>query len=619
MFPEDAGLVDVTDYGATGDGRTDDTMALQRAITDNVGRHRILYFPPGVYVVSDALEWRDSERNWQPQLTLQGAGRDHTTIRLIDRAPGFGDPAEPRGVIITASALFDDDPYTGGKDYPGLGEGNQAFRNYVFDLTVDTGADNEGAIGVDFLGNNSNGIENVTIRSADMTGRAGLSMTRKWPGPSLIKNLEVIGFDYGIEAAGTEYGITFEDIVLRDQQVAGILNTGNVLSMHRVTSINQVPAIRNESPLGMVVAVDGSFQGGARGTSAIENSGAVYLRSMAAEGYSSLLLGLAGHYIDEYATPLTDTLGGSSLMLPIEDPPAVDRFEPLDSWTAVTDPAHAGGADPTDDADDTAAIQAAFDSGAPVVYFPASTASRGGRYLVSKTLVVPATVERIVGFNSLMLGANGSTFTRPSASQGVFRVDGSTDAGLRVEGLRMAPEQEPLIGAVWFDHYSSRSVTLSHTLTSTDAALTYRGRPGAGPVFLEDVCCGSLQLGSDQQVWARQLNVEKRASPMITNEGARLWVMGIKSELPETVIASAGGSSSEILGGLLYPVEPVPRGTPAFIESDASGSYVYAVSAYIEESRNYRVHVVSAAGELSVGQTVARNLGSLIPLYVAEG
>ena len=50
----------VKDYGAKGDGVTDDTKAIQSAINDNRGttlqkRPATVYFPPGSYVVSATI------------------------------------------------------------------------------------------------------------------------------------------------------------------------------------------------------------------------------------------------------------------------------------------------------------------------------------------------------------------------------------------------------------------------------------------------------------------------------------------------------------------------------------------------------------------------------------
>ena len=46
-YPVSESVVDVTKppYSAKGDGATDDTEALQQAINENTGRHKVLYFP----------------------------------------------------------------------------------------------------------------------------------------------------------------------------------------------------------------------------------------------------------------------------------------------------------------------------------------------------------------------------------------------------------------------------------------------------------------------------------------------------------------------------------------------------------------------------------------------
>lgn len=51
--PTDAGIVSVKDYGAKGDGVTDDTAAIQAAITANAGK--TIWFPSGTYLVSSGI------------------------------------------------------------------------------------------------------------------------------------------------------------------------------------------------------------------------------------------------------------------------------------------------------------------------------------------------------------------------------------------------------------------------------------------------------------------------------------------------------------------------------------------------------------------------------------
>ena len=69
----------------------------------------------------------------------------------------------PRGVIMTTAKLLDGTPTSGGKDYTHKGEGNDAYENFVEDLTIDVGASNPGAVGIDYLANNIGAIRDVRV------------------------------------------------------------------------------------------------------------------------------------------------------------------------------------------------------------------------------------------------------------------------------------------------------------------------------------------------------------------------------------------------------------------------------------------------------------------------
>ena len=200
-----------TDFGAKGDGHTDDTAAIQRAIAATIGyQHqndkKILYFPNGTYLVGDRLVWKNAAGAWDTYLTLQGQSRTGTVIRLRDGAAGYSDPSSPKAVIYTASLGASATSTTVD------GSGNRAHNNFIMDLTVDTGSGNPGAVGIDYMANNLGAIRDVVIRSGDGGGVTGLSMQRYGPGPCMISDLEVIGFGTGIAAAKLDYSVTFEHI-----------------------------------------------------------------------------------------------------------------------------------------------------------------------------------------------------------------------------------------------------------------------------------------------------------------------------------------------------------------------------------------------------------------------
>jgi len=72
-----ASVKDVTGFGATGDGSTDDIEAIMDAIDDMPSTGGILFFPPGIYVVGKAIQMmgRDPKHNRIDGVTIAGAGR----------------------------------------------------------------------------------------------------------------------------------------------------------------------------------------------------------------------------------------------------------------------------------------------------------------------------------------------------------------------------------------------------------------------------------------------------------------------------------------------------------------------------------------------------------------
>ena len=177
-------FVDAAQFGAVSDGVTDTTRALQRAISATIGFHpgvgghsinvtnKVLLLQPGVFSVSDTLAGRDASGEPQCYMTLQGSGVSATTVLLHDMAAGFTDAADPKPVVYTASC----------KDAASYapGDGESGFKNGVFDLTIDVGRGNLGAVALDFLGNNKASIARVKLIGRVGSGVVGLSLVQRW-------------------------------------------------------------------------------------------------------------------------------------------------------------------------------------------------------------------------------------------------------------------------------------------------------------------------------------------------------------------------------------------------------------------------------------------------------
>jgi sugar lactone lactonase YvrE len=91
-LPASEGWVNVHSLGVRGDGSTDDTAALQKAIDT----HRVLYFPGGHYVVSDTLVLK-------PDTVLIGLHPTLTQFDLLDSTPGFQGVGPPKAILSAPS------------------------------------------------------------------------------------------------------------------------------------------------------------------------------------------------------------------------------------------------------------------------------------------------------------------------------------------------------------------------------------------------------------------------------------------------------------------------------------------------------------------------------------
>jgi len=89
-LPPTAQWVNVHSLGVKGDGKTDDTAALQRAVDSN----KVLYMPSGRYMVHDTIRLK-------PDTVLIGLHPSITQIDLPDNTPGFAGLGAPKALLET--------------------------------------------------------------------------------------------------------------------------------------------------------------------------------------------------------------------------------------------------------------------------------------------------------------------------------------------------------------------------------------------------------------------------------------------------------------------------------------------------------------------------------------
>jgi len=605
---------------AAGDGATaaDNTAALNALTVGLSHGGATVYLRDGTYVLSDT--WQLGSK----RMVLQGQSRARTVIRLRDNAPGFGDAKKPKPVLewisYTANGLPSNFPKNRGM--------GQAFCNGLYDITVDVGSGNPGAIACYFITNNQGGMRNVTLRAGSGSGSVGLALDYAWPGPGLVSNLAVEGFAQGIHAGQNQYSMTFDRISLRGQREAGLVNDGQLLRISRLDSDNAVPAVLNRSFSSSLVLVDSRLRGS--GAVAIDNQGTgpnkyaakpdtwlpgAFLRAVEVQGYAAAVrsrwakgdetvpAGLVAEWSSHPGVRLFGAGAVRSLPLALAEPdlPPVD---PPSGWVSIL--AHGAVLAPAgskDIPDATVAIQAAIDSGAKTVWIPR------GLWQVSDSIHIRGAVSRIFGADGA-LRPKGFTDGKPlfiiEAGQPVVLIDRLHDS---YGDCR-----------TWFEHTVPSTLVLRHGLMNG-----YRNTVPGGKLFIEDVCGANWDLRG-QQVVARQWNVESKAPGFnIRVRGGSIAILGYKTEYGQTVLDADDGAKIEVLGAYHYHGSQVP----AYRIGQAQVSLVGIVAQegyrpLVEQTRGGETRTLDWPSYHTVTNKVesvpglVRVYGQHIPLFVSE-
>jgi hypothetical protein len=390
-----------------------------------------------------------------------------------------------------------------------------------------------------------------------------------WPGPLLLSDVDVQGFQVGISISHTEYSATLEGIRLKGQRGVGISNHGNSLAIHDVSIEAANTGLMNDGERGLVVADDLRIRLMSPAAIGIRNSGYLTFQGLSvvagaegsrAQGKAQGPFGSVDHgafFADRQLNQFT-----AGWRLKAHAPPSTFQ-PPPSSWVSVAD----FGARPDSGEDATASIRKALASGAELVYFPT------GRYFISDTLDVPERVRRIAGmFSSIrVLPSRAASFSRTT---GMLRV-ATGGAPLTIE--RLSLDNVDNGKQVGVEHVGPRAMTLRDFI---GVGVEIVRSSAGGPLHLEDVVGGVLRVAGSNGVWARQLNTEGTGTRVL-NQGSPLWILGIKVEQDCTVVENEPGAETDVLGGLLYLVNPPSPPRPAFVNRGASRlSAAYAESSY---------------------------------------
>ncbi len=583
--PDSSGMYNVkTDFGAVGDGITDDTQALIEAFrgdstsyTDGESGGRVpVYLPPGTYLVTKPLPMGAKRK------AIIGAGKGQTIIRLAPNSPGFGDAQNPQ--------IFID----------GLGKQFQAQNFWLFirHLTIEIGAGNPGAVGLAFHSNNSGMVMDVAIKAmTPTTGHTGLELSR-WPGPFMVKHVEVDGFDYGIRSTPNQYGVTLENIHVSNSRIAGVLNNGNTLTFRNLT-IDNVPAgVISRQSTGFTVITDANITGNGK-TAVSREGGHMFLRRVSTTGFDESVrsgsVAETAATIDEWLShPVKYVFPAEthSMDLPVNEMPEMPFVAPGDPSLYLL-------YDRNGDNDITAEFQGAIDAGYEHIYIMPSYNKYGldvTNWQTSAPIILRNNIKHIMGMGVAWMRL------RPGANEPAFIVENSNQDTILVELL-------------YSDYLSNYAFMFEHRQPNI---LAMRGGDGsyrntvAGTRYFTESTAGTQIVVKDGEVWCRDNNSEFRDSTHILADNSTIWLLGHKTERDNLFYDLRNGSQLELLGGFFYGNTnhyDLPMVT-LDSTSDATLSYRNHATPFATQIEHFRY------GERRV-MTSTRTYGGVFPLYSA--
>jgi hypothetical protein len=215
-------------------------------------------------------------------------------------------------------------------------------------------------------------------------------------------------------------------------------------------------------------------------------------------------------------------------------------------------PASSGG-------DDTKKIQDAIDSGKTTVYFPR------GNYNLNGIVYVRGNVQRIIG-----LEANINI----NSSSG-FVVDEGTAPTVVFERFISGYGTGYIVTQA-----SSRTVVVRNSCN-----IAVKKNAGTGDLYLEDVCNNPSPFEfHGGNVWARQFNVENAGTHVI-NDGANLWILGMKTERDGVLIETKNGGKTELLGFFCYTT--ITPADTMFVNNESSFSAIGSETCWANKGYNY--------------------------------
>ncbi|MBC8126335.1 MAG: hypothetical protein H8M99_04205 [Gloeobacteraceae cyanobacterium ES-bin-144] len=536
---------------AKGDGKTDDTaafIAMMDYLADKAGRttdwnkkkhpRKTIYLPSGTYLVSDRLVHSGSVKGGFAYLAMVGQDRNNTTIKLKDNSPGYN-VGKPKEVLCYMKYW---EGYNGGS----------MWGNSIRNITIDTGSGNPDAIGLSFVSANGGSMDNMTFRSGDGAGFAGLY----FPGWSLqghFTDMTTEGFDRAIRTElVTETNPVLENLTIRKQRLIGLDFSRAAPCVRNLLSENSVEAVKVDGDGAQCVLIDSELRGGDAKNPAIRildsSKQQLFVRNVKVAGYgmsiqkdgaAAIAEGNVKEWVSGQVFRKSEATPAKSLNLPIEDFPMISREPDPAKWASPND---------FPGADDAAKVQAALNSGKPAIYLP--------RYYFipqNKTLTIPATVKHIDFMHQDSWVWGGMKITE--ASKVPLYMENSD----RKTGITVVAKRELV----------ARNCSMQFTTTVTYPLTIHFANIAVLVNSHRDEFCPP-----NVTIYGRSINEESWSHTNFVVNGGTMWVMGFKTEADGTAFHAKKGGFLEVLGGYFNFAGQQKKQNPDVINEDSNVSYI---------------------------------------------
>ncbi|KAI4249362.1 MAG: hypothetical protein LQ352_005683 [Teloschistes flavicans] len=593
----------VKDFGAKGDGTTDDTAAINSAIStgNRCGKGcdsstvtpALVYFPPGTYLVSKPLI----------QFYYTQFVGDAVQLPTIKAAPSF------KGM-----AVIDSDPYdnTGANWYTNQNNFFRQVRNFVIDLTA---MPPTAGAGIHWQVAQATSLENIRfemVQGGDNNKQQGIFMDNGSGG--FMSDLIFNGGNYGAFFGNQQF--TTRNLTFNHCNTAVFMNWNWVWNLKSL-SINDcklgidMANGGNSQTVGSVLLQDSTFKNTPQGiktsrtgSTAPATGGTLIIDNVdfsgctvAVVGASNKTLLAGGAKVASWAQGhayTTGTEGVTNVSCTAGTPPSASQAVIQGALTAPSKPASllnsagavferskpqyetvpsssfisvkSAGAKGDGTSDDTAAIQAVFNKATPgqIVYFD------HGAYIVSSTITVPKNIK-ITGEIWPLIMASGATFSDQSKPAPVFQVGQPGDTGsveisdlifetkgpqpgaILVEWNVADPPQQQGSSGMWDVHFRIGG-TAGTDLQSDKCAINANVTHGADPA-----CFGAFML----------LHVTKQASIYLENNW--FWVADHELDLAD------------------HKQIDIYNGRGVFVESAKGPVWMYGTSSEHSQLYNYQI------------------------------